>query len=325
MNILKSSLFLLSTILLLASCGGGENNNDINTLPDPDSTANANAGQDLNAGASDVSNTELSEAFGVMIGADLGGRGGLTVANMNFDNFATEFNALISGETGQFNMESANTLIQTEMAKIAQAKQSGGAAEVNPQLSGALGFMIGTNLKAAWGDRIEKDVFLGGLKAGMGEGQASMDAATAQQIVQKASMAQQAKMAQEALAKEKPWFEENKKKNPKIQQLPSGVQYEILKEGNGPIPTAQNKVKVHYHGTLTNGTVFDSSVDRGEPTEFGVTQVIKGWQEILQLMPTGSKWKVYIPSSLAYGPQGRPSIPPNSILIFEVELLEIVQ
>jgi FKBP-type peptidyl-prolyl cis-trans isomerase FklB len=159
----------------------------------------------------------------------------------------------------------------------------------------------------------------------MGEGQASMDAAAAQQIVQKASMAQQQKMAAEAIAKEKPWFEENKKNNPNVKELPSGMQYEILKEGNGAIPTAQNKVKVHYHGTLTDGTVFDSSVDRGEPAEFGVTQVIKGWIDILQMMPVGSKWKVYIPSAMAYGPQGRPGIPANSILIFDIELLDIVQ
>ncbi|MDD2563572.1 MAG: FKBP-type peptidyl-prolyl cis-trans isomerase [Salinivirgaceae bacterium] len=109
-----------------------------------------------------------------------------------------------------------------------------------------------------------------------------------------------------------------------ITVTPSGLQYEILKNGNGPKPQANNTVKVHYHGTLIDGTIFDSSVDRGEPAEFGVTQVIPGWVEALQLMPVGSKWKLYIPQELAYG--GRNSggpIKPFSTLIFEVELIAI--
>ncbi len=107
--------------------------------------------------------------------------------------------------------------------------------------------------------------------------------------------------------------------------LPSGLQYSIMKEGNGAKPASSDKVKVHYHGTLIDGSVFDSSVERGQPAEFGVTQVISGWVEALQLMPVGSKWKLFIPSNLAYGPQGPPSIGPNQVLIFEVELLDIVK
>jgi FKBP-type peptidyl-prolyl cis-trans isomerase FklB len=105
--------------------------------------------------------------------------------------------------------------------------------------------------------------------------------------------------------------------------LPSGLQYEILTEGKGAIPTDTDRVKVHYHGTLIDGTVFDSSVERGEPATFGVTQVIAGWTEALQLMPVGSKWKLYIPYDLAYGSSDRGSIKPFSNLIFEVELLGI--
>jgi len=98
----------------------------------------------------------------------------------------------------------------------------------------------------------------------------------------------------------------------------------VLKEGTGEKPTKTSKVKVHYHGTLTDGTVFDSSVDRGQPTEFGVSQVIKGWTEGLQLMNTGSKFKFFIPQELAYGArQSSPKIKPFSTLIFEVELLEV--
>ena len=104
---------------------------------------------------------------------------------------------------------------------------------------------------------------------------------------------------------------------------PSGLQYEVLKMGKGKKPKATDKVKVHYHGTLTNGTVFDSSVERGEPITFGLTQVIAGWTEALQLMPVGSKFKLYIPQQLGYGSQQAGSIPPYSTLIFEVELLGI--
>ena len=103
----------------------------------------------------------------------------------------------------------------------------------------------------------------------------------------------------------------------------SGLQYEVIKMGKGKKPVATDNVRVHYHGTLTNGVVFDSSVDRGEPITFGLTQVIAGWTEALQLMPVGSKFKLYIPQQLGYGSQQAGSIPPYSTLIFEVELLGI--
>ena len=104
----------------------------------------------------------------------------------------------------------------------------------------------------------------------------------------------------------------------------SGLQYEVLTEGGGAKPTAADQVTVHYHGMLTDGTVFDSSVDRGEPAQFGVTQVIKGWTEALQLMSVGDKWKLTIPSNLAYGDKGAGGmIGPNATLVFEVELLGI--
>lgn len=109
-------------------------------------------------------------------------------------------------------------------------------------------------------------------------------------------------------------------------ELPSGLQYQVLTAGTGAKPTAADKVKCHYHGTLINGTVFDSSVERGEPAEFGVGQVIPGWVEALQLMETGAKWRLFIPSDLAYGERGAgEAIEPNSTLIFDVELLDIVK
>jgi len=105
----------------------------------------------------------------------------------------------------------------------------------------------------------------------------------------------------------------------------SGLQYKVLKEGNGPKPSPEDQVKVHYTGKFIDGTVFESSLERGEPVTFGVTQVIRGWTEGLQIMPAGSKYVFWIPSDLAYGPQGNQGIKPNSTLEFEVELLEVIK
>lgn len=119
------------------------------------------------------------------------------------------------------------------------------------------------------------------------------------------------------------FLEENKKK-PEVTALSSGLQYEIISEGTGPRPKATDKVTCHYHGTLIDGTVFDSSVKRGQPATFPLNMVIKGWTEGLQLMPQGSKWRFFIPPHLGYGDrQVSAQIGPNSTLIFEVELLGI--
>lgn len=113
-------------------------------------------------------------------------------------------------------------------------------------------------------------------------------------------------------------------KRVEVKTTPSGLQYEVLKEGEGPSPKPNDTVTVHYTGKLIDGTVFDSSVERGEPATFGVTQVIPGWVEALQLMKTGSKWRLFIPSNLAYGPNGAGGvIGPNQTLLFDVELLAI--
>jgi FKBP-type peptidyl-prolyl cis-trans isomerase len=134
------------------------------------------------------------------------------------------------------------------------------------------------------------------------------------------------KQAAESLAEGQKWLAENGKKSGVVTTA-SGLQYEVLREGTGAKPLATNTVKVHYHGTTTDGKVFDSSVDRGEPVEFPLNGVISGWTEGVQLMSVGSKYKFYIPGNLAYGPrppQGS-GIAPNATLIFEVELLEIVK
>ena len=127
---------------------------------------------------------------------------------------------------------------------------------------------------------------------------------------------------QDSIAAGEKFLAENAKREGVV-TLPSGLQYEILRKGTGAIPEETSTVKVHYHGTLLNGTVFDSSVDRGEPSTFGVTQVIAGWTEALKLMPVSSKWRLYIPYNLAYGSQDRGTIKPFSNLIFEIELLGI--
>tara|TARA_B100001559_G_scaffold28135_1_gene21873 strand:- start:239 stop:685 length:447 start_codon:yes stop_codon:yes gene_type:complete len=125
------------------------------------------------------------------------------------------------------------------------------------------------------------------------------------------------KKADEFLAK-------NKKENSDIKETPTGLQYRVLREGNGDSPVAEDRVKVHYAGKLIDGTQFDSSYERGDPTEFGLNQVIKGWTEGLQLMKVGAKYEFFIHPKIAYGSRPRPTIPANSVLIFEVELLDIV-
>jgi len=133
----------------------------------------------------------------------------------------------------------------------------------------------------------------------------------------------QEKHSVEKMDEGKKFLAENAKKQGVV-NLPSGLQYEIITKGNGEKPILADKVTTHYHGTLINGTIFDSSVKRGQPASFPVNGVIKGWTEALQLMPVGSKWKLYVPSDLAYGEQGAgQTIGPNTTLIFEVELLSI--
>lgn len=145
-----------------------------------------------------------------------------------------------------------------------------------------------------------------------------------QQKMQDAGRQQVEEVAATNAAAEQKFMAGNADK-PGVTVTASGLQYEVITAGNGPKPAAEDVVRVHYVGTLLDGSKFDSSVDRGEPAEFGVNQVIAGWTEALQLMPVGSKYKLYIPSAIAYGEQGAgQAIPPNAALVFEVELLDIV-
>lgn len=145
----------------------------------------------------------------------------------------------------------------------------------------------------------------------------------ANQLLQKYMQKEQSKQYEPMRLAGEKFLAENKKKEGVV-TLPSGLQYQIMKAGDGPKPASTDKVKTHYHGTLIDGTVFDSSVQRGEPITFPVTGVIQGWVEALQLMPVGSKWKLFVPQDLGYGSHGSgPTIKPYSTLIFEVELLGI--
>lgn len=142
--------------------------------------------------------------------------------------------------------------------------------------------------------------------------------------IQEASRDQAQKQAEKNIQAEKEFMAANKQK-PGVKETPTGLQYEVISEAEGRKPGRTSKVRVHYTGTLLNGQVFDSSVQRGEPAEFGLNQVISGWTEGLQLMSEGAKYRFFIPARLAYGERGAPgAIPPNAALIFEVELLKIL-
>lgn len=188
----------------------------------------------------------------------------------------------------------------------------------------AYGMILGSDLKNRGFNLndVNPDEVVKGLKAFFGEAPAVMDMQAAQNLLNQETQKVKSALGNKNLEAGKKYMAENAK-NPKVKTTVSGIQYEILTEGNGPKPAATDKVTTHYHGTLIDGTIFDSSVQRGQPIEFALNQVIKGWTEILQMMPKGSKWRVTIPSELAYGQQGPASIGPNSTLIFEIELFKI--
>ena len=170
------------------------------------------------------------------------------------------------------------------------------------------------------------DLIAGFIQAIKGDSAAMrMTPQEAQQYLQSYFVEAQAREAAAAKEEGEKFLAENKTKEGVI-TTESGLQYQVITEGTGVKPTAEDRVKVHYTGTLLDGTKFDSSVDRGEPAEFGVSQVIPGWTEGLQIMPAGSKYIFWIPSGLAYGERGAgQDIKPNSVLKFEVELLEVIK
>ena len=193
------------------------------------------------------------------------------------------------------------------------------------KISYALGLSIGNNFQNSGINNLQVEDFVKGLNDVLSGTQPAISYDEAKQVINEFFMNLQ-KQKLELNKKAGEEFLTINKGKAGVVTLPSGLQYQVLQNGEGAKPTASDKVKCHYHGTLINGTVFDSSVQRGQPAVFGVSQVIPGWVEALQLMSVGSKWRLFIPSELAYGEQGAGDvIEPNSTLIFDVELLEIVK
>lgn len=190
-------------------------------------------------------------------------------------------------------------------------------------VSYSLGVLVARNLKSGGFEDIDLDLFQKGLNTTMKGDKALITAEQCQEIVQSYASEKQSKMGEQAKAAGEEYLAKNKLR-PGVTTLPDGLQYEVLKAADGPKPKATDNVVVHYHGTLIDGTIFDSSVQKGEPITYLVNKFIAGWTEALQMMSVGSKWKLFVPYQLAYGERGSGSgIPPYSALIFEMELLEI--
>ena len=192
------------------------------------------------------------------------------------------------------------------------------------KFSYAIGLGIGQNLLSMGAKGIAVSDFAQAISDVLNGAPTAISHKEARDIVNKYFEEMEKRINAENIEKGKQFLEENKKR-PGVVTLPSGLQYEVIKEGNtGHYAKATDRVQCHYEGQLIDGTLFDSSIKRGQPAVFGVNQVIPGWVEALQLMPEGAKWKLYIPSELGYGAQGAGEmIPPHSTLIFEVELLKV--
>ena len=198
------------------------------------------------------------------------------------------------------------------------------------KLSYALGMSMGNNFKSSGIEELNIKEFADGVSAVFEGAQPKMSYDDAKNVIRDFFMALEqkqneaaSKMGEVNKAAGEAFLAENAKRA-EVKTTESGLQYEVITEGKGEKPAASDTVVVHYTGTLIDGTVFDSSVERGTPATFGVTQVIPGWVEALQMMQVGAKWRLYIPSDLAYGPRGAGgAIGPNSTLIFDVELLQI--
>lgn len=192
------------------------------------------------------------------------------------------------------------------------------------KLSYSLGLSIAGNLQKSGVVELDLDAFSKGLKHQLEGIKPEIAPEEANQIINEFFSALQSKQFETNIKAGKEFLAKNAKREG-VMTLDSGLQYEVITEGEGAIPSSTDSVKCHYHGTLIDGAVFDSSVQRGEPATFPVNGVIAGWVEALQLMPIGSKWKLFVPSELAYGEQGAgQQIGPHTTLVFEVELLEIV-
>ena len=219
-------------------------------------------------------------------------------------------------------------------SSIAEEKAGAKAVTLNTEKE-KVSYIIGTNMGSSLmsiKDEIDMGMVKKGLEDKLADKPSLIDEEEAQSVMQSFAQRMQEKIMQEKMAlaeanlAEGRAFLEKNKANEGVVTTDSGLQYKVIKEGEGPQPTAEDTVKVNYEGTTIDGKIFDSSYKRGREAVFQVKQVIPGWQEALQLMPVGSKYKLYIPPDLAYGAQGQGShIGPNAVLIFDVELIDIVK
>jgi FKBP-type peptidyl-prolyl cis-trans isomerase FklB len=204
-----------------------------------------------------------------------------------------------------------------------KGKTSVSLKTLSDSVSYSIGVSIGSNMKKDGLDSLNLEIMKKAIESAINGDSLLVDAQQSQSVIQNYLTLKQKQKGDVNINAGKKFMDDNKKKEG-VKELPNGMQYIVIKEGTGPKPTPTDTVSVHYHGTLIDGTVFDSSIERGEPAEFPVGAVIKGWTEALQMMNVGSKYKLFIPPDLAYGdrPAGQ-KIGANSTLIFEVELLSI--
>lgn len=214
----------------------------------------------------------------------------------------------------------ASTLVMNAQKKVKPIKLENNQDSV----SYSIGTLFGSNLKSFGFTDLNVKVFTRAIEDAMKTQDTLITPEKANDIVRKAVTIMQEQKAAKNLAEGKAFLEKNKKE-PGVVELPSGLQYKVIQEGSGDSPKAESKITAQYKGQLLDGKVFDSSYDRGEPAQFGVSDVIEGWKEALQLMKPGAKWKLFVPANLAYGENPQPNGPigPNMVLIFEVELISI--
>jgi FKBP-type peptidyl-prolyl cis-trans isomerase FklB len=226
-------------------------------------------------------------------------------------------------------LQAETAKLQTEVAQLkAQIEELKKPVEVNlndttGNASYCFGVIMGHNMKTAGLDSLDIDTYVVAMKDVFSNKPLKVDRAQAEATIQQ--YIQQAMMKKNAVVQEESqkFLDTNKAKSG-VKTTTSGLQYQVLTEGKGKSPSASDRVTVHYTGKLTDGSTFDSSVERGQPATFGVSQVIAGWTEALQMMKEGDKWMLYIPYTIGYGERGSPpQIPPFATLVFEVELLKV--
>lgn len=281
---------------------------------------------------SSTTTTELEDRFaysyGVLLGDNLRTMG-LTTNMVDMPKFFEGIQTSLKAAKGEVSESAAQQLITTRLGEIQsknEAKAQGKQVEPLPKASlDEFMYNYGIVIALSWKnfDLKTADISTKSLEEGIVDAlnkAAKISTEDAQAEVNKKFQSMLQERTDKQLVENKTFMDKNKTK-PNVVTLPSGIQYEILTKGTGKQATSESTVVAHYHGTLINGTVFDSSVERGEPISFSLSGVIKGWQEIIPMMREKGKWRIFVPPHLAYGNRERGNIPANSMLIFEIELI----